>query len=87
MAKRIDQVTIDFSQMRLIGVYALQKSAVAEIKVRETALGKQTKKSEKLINKIEAKMHKIKRKTKVREESNLRLENVINLACTNLNDE
>ena len=45
------------------------------------------KKYEKLINKMKEKMQKIKQKTKVREENKLKIENVINLSCTNLNDE
>ena len=60
VAKNISQVAIDFSHMQLTNVYALQKATVAEIKVRETALGKQTKKYEKLNSKMEAKMQKIK---------------------------
>ena len=45
------------------------------------------RKSEKIINKMKEKMQKIKQRTKAREESKLKLENVINIACTNSNDE
>ena len=41
--------------MRLDVVYALQKAAFAELKVKETAVGKQAKKSEKVINKMKEK--------------------------------
>ena len=58
-----------------------------EIKVRETTLGKQANKYENIINKMEEKMKKTNQETKVREESKLRFENIIKLACTNLNDE
>ena len=44
------------------------------------------KKYDKIINKMKKKMKKTKHKTKVWEESKLKLENVINLACSNIND-
>ena len=48
---------------------------------------KWTNKSQNLINKMEEKMKKIKKKTKVRQESTPRLEYFINMACKKLNDE
>ena len=86
VSKTIGQITICFLQMRLDKVYALYKSKAMKIKLREISLGKKTKKSEKIVNKMKEKMQKTKKKEKVWEESKPNLENVINIACTNIND-
>ena len=50
MAKNLGHVTIDFSQMPLYKVYAMQNVTVAEMKVREDTLIKQAKVSNKVVS-------------------------------------
>ena len=52
VAKSIGQITIDFSLMQMAEVYVMQNSTVAEMKVREGALIKQTKVMNKSVNKM-----------------------------------
>ena len=79
-------ILLDFLKMRLMDVYALQKGVVVEIRLRGSTLGKQVNQSMKSITKINANMQRTKKKVREGDKSKKKLESIINLACSNLED-
>ena len=72
--------------MQLKDVHALQKVAIAEIRVRGNTLENKVKHLEKDINKIKAKIQITTQEARKQEASKQKLKNVINLVCSNLDD-
>ena len=87
MAKNLGHVTIDFLQILLYEVYAMQNFVVMEMKVREGALIKQEKVSNKVVSKMKKTIKEAKQKAKTWEEDRHKLDNVVALACINFADE
>ena len=86
IAKKLGHVTIDFLQMSLYEVYAIQNVADAEIKLREGALIKEEKVANKTVNKMKKTIKELEKKYKTWEENMNILENVVTLSCTTFLD-
>ena len=88
MAKNLGDVTIDFSQMPLYEIYAMQNVIVVKMKLREgTLINKKEKISNKVVSKMKKTIKEAGQKSKTWEEDRHMIDNVVALACYNFVDE
>ena len=87
VSKNIGQITLYFSLMEMVEVYAMQSAAVVEIKVREGALVKKVKAANKSVKNMKIVVQDFEQKMKTWEENCHSLDKVVALACTNFAEE